>query len=234
VGHVGHLVAETIESYWANATGQLTDLSEQQILDCAPNPNQCGGTGGCGGGTAELAMAQIINLGGLTTEWLYPYASYYGAGFQCKLNTSIHSRPPFAKLSNYIKIPANKYEPLLDHVANIGPIAVSVDASSWQFYEEGVFNGCNQVNPDIDHSVQLVGYGTDDKSGTDYWLVRNSWNPTWGEAGYIRLYRNKNEGCGVDLSPGDGTGCKNGPPTVVVCGTCGIWYDSCYPIVTMN
>jgi hypothetical protein len=26
-------------------TGQLAVLSEQQILDCTPNPNQCGGTG---------------------------------------------------------------------------------------------------------------------------------------------------------------------------------------------
>jgi cathepsin L len=28
-------------------TGQLAVLSEQQILDCTPNPNQCGGTGAC-------------------------------------------------------------------------------------------------------------------------------------------------------------------------------------------
>jgi len=38
--------AESIESYWALATQQLNVLSEQQILDCTPNPNQCGGTGG--------------------------------------------------------------------------------------------------------------------------------------------------------------------------------------------
>ena len=38
--------------------------------------------------------------------------------------------------------------------------------------------------------VQLVGYGTDDKNGGgDYWLVRNSWTPLWGENGYIRLAR---------------------------------------------
>jgi cathepsin L len=44
------------------------DLSEQQILDCTPNPQKCGGTGGCGGGTAELAMAQIIAMGKLNNE----------------------------------------------------------------------------------------------------------------------------------------------------------------------
>jgi len=223
--------AETVEAHWALKTGELTDLSEQQILDCTPNPNQCGGTGGCGGGTAELAMAQIIMSGGLTTEWLYPYQSYFGAAFQCQLNSTKNSRPPFAKLKGYVKIPPNKYEPLMTTVAEKGPIAVSVDASSWSAYEEGVFNGCNQTNPDIDHSVQLVGYGHDEKLGKDFWLVRNSWSPAWGEDGYIRLNRSPNEGCGIDLTPSDGTGCKNGPPTATVCGTCGIWYDSCYPLL---
>jgi len=73
--------AETVESYWAQVTGQLTDLSEQQILDCTPNPNDCGGTGGCGGGTAELAYAQIMQSGGLSSEWTYPYQSYFGEKF---------------------------------------------------------------------------------------------------------------------------------------------------------
>ncbi len=77
-------------------------------------------------------------------------------------------------------------------LATTGPLAVNVDASSWSGYESGVFDGCNQQNPDIDHVVQLVGYGTDPSQG-DYWLVRNSWSPAWGEAGYIRLARTSNE-----------------------------------------
>ena len=47
--------------------------------------------------------------------------------------------------------------PLLNAVATVGPIAISVDASAWSAYESGVFDGCSSTNIDIDHAVQLVG-----------------------------------------------------------------------------
>jgi len=220
--------AETVESYWALATGQLTDLSEQQILDCTPNPNDCGGTGGCGGGTPELAYAQIMQTGGLSTEWTYPYKSYFGSNFQCG------NVDEFARVQNFTVLPSNQYAPVMQALATVGPLAINVDASSWGDYESGVFNGCNQTHPDIDHVVQLVGYGTDATLGA-YWIVRNSWNPMWGEDGYIRLFRQTGtQVCGVDLQPQDGTGCNGGPSTVVVCGTCAILYDVSYVSVSAS
>eukprot|EP01087_Luapelamoeba_hula_P007912 TRINITY_DN194_c0_g1_i1.p1 TRINITY_DN194_c0_g1~~TRINITY_DN194_c0_g1_i1.p1 ORF type:complete len:371 (+),score=70.69 TRINITY_DN194_c0_g1_i1:42-1154(+) len=221
--------AETIESYWALAKDQLPVLSEQQILDCTPNPNQCGGTGGCGGGTAELAMTQIIKMGGLSSEWTYPYRSYWGVNFpKCSFNNS--RTPPAATIKNFVNLPVNKYEPILEALAHEGPLAIAVDASAWNKYETGVFDGCNKTNPDIDHAVQLIGYGSDHKEG-DYWIVRNSWTPAWGEDGFIRLKRDSKPHCGIDINPQDGTECKNGPPTVEVCGTCGVLFDAVYPIV---
>lgn len=35
-------------------------------------------------------------------------------------------------------------------LAHYGPVAISVDASAWPDYSEGVFNGCNQTNPTIE------------------------------------------------------------------------------------
>jgi len=218
--------AETLESAWAIKTGVLSVLSEQQILDCTPNPQHCGGTGGCEGGTAEIAYDRIKALGGLTTETLYPYVSGGGRDQKCKspIPTAV------AKVANYTKLPENQYDPLLNAIATVGPIAISVDAAAWGRYSSGVFDGCNQKNPDIDHAVQLVGYGTDAKLG-DYWIVRNSWGPSYGEKGYIRLKRSATPVCGTDLHPEDGSGCDGGPTTVTVCGTCGILYDTCYPLV---
>jgi len=229
-GHCGSCwtfaTAETIESHWAINTSQLWDLSEQQILDCTSNPQHCGGQGGCQGGTVEVAIASIIKAGGLSSEWTYPYVSYQGKDFPtCGTVT------PAVKVANYVVLPPNEYQPLLNAVATIGPIAISVDASTWHFYATGVFNGCNQTNPDLNHAVQLVGYGVE--HGHNYWLVRNSWSPSWGEEGYIKILRTPTVQCGVDLNPADGDGCDGGPPNVTVCGTCGILYDNVYPVISL-
>jgi len=217
--------AETIESMWAISTGKLVELSEQNILDCVQNTHHCGGTGGCQGGTAEIAFEYVENKG-IASEWTYPYVSYSGKNFACNSASSA-----FAKVGGYVTLPANQPAPLMSAVADLGPIAISVDASNWHFYAGGVFDGCNQTYPDIDHAVVLVGYGTDNKFG-DYWLVRNSWSPNWGENGYIRIKRELVPRCAVDITPSDGTGCDGGPSQVTVCGTCGILYDSAF--VTFN
>jgi len=221
--------AETIESHWAIATGQLNVLSEQHILSCTSNPQHCGGTGGCDGGTAELAYSSLLNTG-IASEWKYPYLSWYGNNSVCRFSDRVGAT---ARLAGYRTLPSNEYLPLLWAVATIGPISISVDASVWHLYETGVFDQCNTTNPDINHGVQLVGYGTT-TDGFDYWLIRNSWTPTFGEDGYIRVLRDHPGVCGVDITPADGTACDGGPATMKVCGMCGVLFDASYPIVSTD
>merc|ERR1712023_200555 len=130
-----------------------------------------------------------------------------------------------------VDLPSNKLEPLMRTLVEKGPIAVSVDASAWHKYKGGVFDGCSKLFPTLDHAVLLVGYGTDEKEG-DYWLIRNTWGPTFGENGYIRIKRSKDEEshCGTDRHPEQGDGCDDSPKHQHVCGTCGILFDATFPM----
>jgi cathepsin L len=232
-GHCGSCwtfsATEALESAVAISTGLLFTLSEQEFVSCVENPNECGGTGGCEGATMELAYEYAM-ANGLTDEWTTPYTSYNGVDGNCTL-TADDTPVRVAGITGYTVTAQNSYDELLEAVATVGPVGITVDASQWSSYAGGVFDGCNQANPDLDHGVLLVGYGTDEATGQDYWLVRNSWGPAWGEAGYIRLARSDNESekCGTDTTPSDGVGCAGGPTEVTVCGTCGILYDASYP-----
>ena len=227
---------ETVESRWFLKTGELQELSEQFVLDCTPNPHDCGGTGGCAGGTAALVYDRMKALGGMPSEWTYPYLSGSGNAGSChglplgsfeKAHGGVVAKA--ANVSGHVSLPTNSYDAMMHAIAE-GPLAVSVDAGAWHDYEEGVFDGGNATNPTLDHLVQLVGYGTSE-NGEDYFLIRNSWTPLWGESGYMKLKREANAPCGIDLAPGDGDGCKGGPAQVKVCGQSGILYDGVYPIV---
>jgi len=76
-------------------------------------------------------------------------------------------------------------------LTHVGPISICVYAESWQDYNSGVLrSNCPHDANSLDHCVQLVGMAS------DYWIIRNSWNTDWGEAGYIRVARAHNL-CGV-------------------------------------
>lgn len=222
-----HGSTENLESHWALATGELFTLSQQEVTACAPNPQQCGGTGGCGGSTAELAYTYVSGQTGIAQEWTYPYTAYTGTTGTCR---STFTRTD-VNISGYTAVTPNSQSAVMDALAHTGPLVVNVEADTWGDYELGIFDGCS-YNISIDHVVQLVGYGTDDDSGKDYWIIRNSWSPHWGEKGYIRLIRHSTPQCGWDVNPQDGTGCKNGPAQLWACGQCGVLFDTLYPNVS--
>ena len=66
-----------------------------------------------------------------------------------------------------------------------GPVSVSLAVdSAFEAYGGGIFNACSAST--INHSVVLVGW--DDTQGSGgVWILRNSWGPSWGEGGYMRI-----------------------------------------------
>jgi len=221
---------EMIESYAGIATGTLPNLSSQQVTSCTPNPLSCGGTGGCMGSIPQLGYT-YIQLFGHVTEDDYPYTSgsttQTGDCMYDFMNTA-----PVVGITGYNTFTPNDQDAVMTHLAEVGPLAVAVYASGWGGYGGGVYDGCDfDSNIALNHAVQLVGYGTDESLG-DYWIVRNSWGPSWGEDGYIRLKRQATPQCGTDSTPMDGTACVGGPGNDEqhVCGQCGVLFDVSYPL----
>eukprot|EP00933_Yihiella_yeosuensis_P013712 TRINITY_DN1257_c1_g1_i1.p1 TRINITY_DN1257_c1_g1~~TRINITY_DN1257_c1_g1_i1.p1 ORF type:complete len:454 (+),score=123.61 TRINITY_DN1257_c1_g1_i1:80-1441(+) len=214
-------------------TGQQKYYSAQEMLECTPNPRNCGGNGGCRGATVELGYSWVMK-NGLSEEKDVPYkATDEFCGVRPRptslLQESSSLRGALSsgmRLSGFEVLPKNKEEPLRRAVTS-GPVAVSAAAGGWFRYHSGIFNSCNNV---INHAVTLYGYGTD--NGQPYWLVRNSWGSDWGEKGFVRIVRHfqEDEYCGIDKEPEKGVDCPGGPKEVTVCGNCGILYDSVVPI----
>lgn len=176
----------SMEGAWAIAKGELISLSEQQLVDCSGKE----GDDGCDGGLMDDAFQFVIDNNGICTEESYPYQGVDGT---CKTTCK-----KVVTISSFTDVPTMNETALQLAVINQPvSIAVEADQSYWQNYEKGIVTsaGCGT---NLDHGVLIVGYGTE--NNVDYWIVKNSWGGSWGESGYIRLIRNKDE-CGLAMDP---------------------------------
>lgn len=183
-----------LESAWAIKTGILYDVSEQQVVDCA---NLKYGDLGCNGGsitgTFNFAMDNKI-----CKESEYPYTS----GITQNSGTCQYCTGVISAMSCKNVPPKNQV--LLKEAVSIQPVSVAIEADTnyFQSYSGGILTSTS-CGTNLDHAVVVVGYGTE---GTiDYWLVRNSWGTSWGEAGYFRILRTSSTNdagiCGIAMAP---------------------------------
>jgi C1A family cysteine protease len=158
-------------------TRKLNALSEQQLIDCSSGyHNQ-----GCSGGSPIDAFKYVIEKSiatskGIAAESSYPYRAREGSN--CKPAVSVLGIKGQGEVVRSV-------EALKEAVAR-QPVAVMVDARNWEHYKQGIFSDCGS---DLDHFVLVVGYTS------EYWIVKNSRGPGWGEHGYIHLKMGNT--CGV-------------------------------------
>src|SRR5579872_2241084 len=156
-----------IEGAHKIATGQLRNLSEQEIVDCSI----VNGNHRCDGGWAGRAMEWVAQHG-VSQQSDYPYMGRSGACRSDRTNPAVF-------IAGFRTIPLDTRS-LMEAVAR-QPVAALVDASRFNTYKGGIYDACNSRQGD--HWVTIVGYGT--SGGVPYWLIKNSWGTAWGASGYM-------------------------------------------------
>ena len=193
----------TMEGAQAKKSGNLTSLSEQDLVDCVPDCY------GCGGGWPTLAIEYVINgstpnntlhfsntsdnnsnISMIDTESSYPYQ---GTDNNCQYQVGGRG----ANITGLVNIESGNVASLQDALLTIGPISVAIDVEAdFQFYETGFFETTECSETELDHAVTAVGFGTT-SDGKKYYIIKNSWGTTWGEDGYIYYSADIPNMCGI-------------------------------------
>ena len=172
-----------IEGIMSISTGKLINLSEQQVIDCCTTDESCNG------GLMTNAFDYVTENEGLCCDNEYPYIA---KSQECMANDC--DTIPESKINGCIDITGGGEKGLRFAVAG-QPVSVAIEAdkSVFQFYKSGIFES-DKCGDNLDHGVLVVGYTN------DYWIVKNSWGPSWGENGYIRIKMGDNI-CGISNMP---------------------------------
>ncbi|MFA6322065.1 MAG: C1 family peptidase [Candidatus Buchananbacteria bacterium] len=177
-----------IQAYYNNPD-LMPDLAEQDLVSCAvPSPSD--GVGGCQG-AYDYQIKSIFKTywsnTGNTSETCFPYtASDSSCGGKC-----LNWQNDVWKTSGYKAIALT--DNIQENIFNIkqaliqyGPVEVGMAVYQDFFnYSNGVYYHKFGVLVG-GHAVTIVGFGKEDSQ--DYWVVKNSWGPNWGENGYFKIF----------------------------------------------
>ena len=169
--------AGVVESnWWLNNQDQpKVNLAPQQLVDCDT------GNGGCNGGWYSSSF-HYVKENGIVEESNYPYTATDG---QCK----IPSQARVIRIEDFRGCEDCTLASWME-LFQLGPVAIAVDASQFQYYESGIMNleNCGEIN----HAIIASGWINDDDGSV--LVIRNSWG-NWGEQGYMRIRADENQTC---------------------------------------
>jgi len=187
-----------------NAEGDDINLSIQFILNCGTEM-----AGSCHGGYHTGTYEFIQSVGYVpydtcqsymacskeSTDGICKYVdttckannicrtcdTFAGMGGQCSEIAAF----PNATIAEYGTTP-NDVDAIKSEIFARGPVAATVNAEPIVAYAGGVYKDATESRS-VNHIVSIVGWGMDEESGKQYWIVRNSWGQYWGEMGYFRI-----------------------------------------------
>jgi C1A family cysteine protease len=190
-GQCGSCWAFSTQAMMENAscisTQKLQSFSEQELVDCVKLCN------GCNGGLQSYAF-RYLETHAEMSEASYGYTAKDGT---CKYSSSSNTG---VNCTGWANVTPGSPDAMKAQLAKSAlAVAIQADKRVFQSYTSGVFTSTS-CGTTLDHATNVVGWGTE--SGMDYWLMRNSWGTSWGEAGYMKLEIVSGNGiCGIQMDP---------------------------------
>ncbi|CAH8558955.1 unnamed protein product [Heterobilharzia americana] len=173
-------------------------LSPQAVVDCSPYSE------GCGGGFPYLIAGKYGEDFGFVSEECDPYVGKDSGRCTASKNCTRYYTTDYSYIGGYYG--ATNEELMQLELIHNGPFPVGFEVyEDFQYYKTGVYHhtGLHNQRYTFDpfeltnHAVLLVGYGVDKLSGEPYWKIKNSWGHGWGEQGFFRILRGRDE-CSVE------------------------------------
>lgn len=195
----GFAVGGMLETVNAVGTGKFRSLSDQELCDCATD-----GTPGCKGGNLNFGIKYVKQYG-LSSDDDYPYEDQRAyQSRRCRVRDTRRVIRP--KDFDYRKIDARHAERQIKEmlIRYKTPVAVYFKVGAqFKNYKEGVIvsDDCPRGKADAWHAGVIVGFDEMEANGRmyKYWIMKNSWNDDWGEAGYVRVIRGR-DWCSIEDS----------------------------------